>query len=214
MYKKRALFYPCAGRDIDSPVRAFESSVDEFWFVDTSPKTYGRQLLLPIKVRTENVETTRSTLTGTKFHVITHRYKTTHFNKTIEIHLVTGDGITVFHRLFCSSEADRSLAVFFHRGDSRGEGGSDIYWLSNVDGDGNPNTLLAEVLGTISKPGVLCTDGSNAEPMIARYFNDHNAPPNAHMQVDEVAMHGCILSPIGTLDAKYGQAIAWQVKEQ
>ncbi len=210
MYKKRALFYPCAGRDIDTPIKAFASIIDEFWFIDTSRRVYQRPLL-PSRTPRDSVNTTTSILSGTDFSVITHQYKFLPFNKTIDVNLVTGDGIIAFSRLFHSDKAARELSVFFHRGDSRGEGGSDVYWLNSVDGEGNPNDLLGRVLNTLASPGIICTDGSNATEVLSKYFDDRDASPNAHVTLEDITLFGSTLSPISTLDSRYGQTIVWEV---
>jgi hypothetical protein len=82
-----------------------------------------------------------------------------------------------------------------------------------ADGEGEPNELLHMVLNTISKPGILCTDGSNADPAFKNYFDDLKASPDAHMRLNDFEIVGCRLSPISTLDTRYGQTIAWQVTQ-
>jgi hypothetical protein len=213
LYKKRALFYPCAGCDILTPIRAFEATIDEFWFVDSNEYRDGRRPALPKEVHAKEVQQTQSILNDTKYPVTTYKYQTNRFNKTVAVNLVNGDAVNVFDRLFRGNQDDRILAVFFHRGDSRGEGGSDIYWLSTVDGEGEPNELLHLVLNTISKPGILCTDGSNADPAFKNYFDDLKALPDPHMRLNDFEIVGCRLSPISTLDTRYGQTIAWQVTQ-
>jgi hypothetical protein len=46
------------------------------------------------------------------------------------------------------------LSIFFHRGDSDGEGGSGFYWLGRK--------RLRDVLSCLEPDGVLVSDGSNA----------------------------------------------------
>ena len=56
------------------------------------------------------------------------------------------DGQTTFDSLYCKADSTNALTVFFHRGDSPGEGGSDVFWLNTVSGDGEKCVLLEKVL--------------------------------------------------------------------
>lgn len=209
MYRKRALFYPCAGADIQAPVQAFSAIVDEFWFVDCNyytrrqPRVMGRHL---------DLETVERVLPQCAAKVMTQKYTHSKFNKSLEVNLVTGDGKSVFDELFATDHKDRSLSIFFHRGDSQGESGSDVFWLDVVDCEGKERGHLDAVLGQLESPGIICSDGSNAASEFRRYFDDLEAPPDTHRSLASFELLGRKLLPVGSLDIRYGPTTIWQVK--
>jgi hypothetical protein len=207
--RRRVLFYPCAGGDIDTPVAAFSAIIDEFWFVDVN--YYVRRLPRLRGPRIEDVEIEEWSLNGADCQVTTQRFRNPRFNKTMCLNFVTGDGKSAFDTLFEDSKGDRELSIFFHRGDSRGEGGSNVYWLHNHDIDGNPIGLLQRVLAKMEIPAILCTDGSNAIDEFRTYFNDLKPTPDTHLTLPAIEVHGNKLTPIGTLDTRYGPSIAYKV---
>lgn len=207
--RKRALFYPCAGGDIETPFSAFNAIIDEFWFIDVN---YNLRRLPQLRwSRTDGVETIKWNLNGSNYQVMTQRFKSPRFNKTISLNFVTGDGKTAFDILFADSRGERELSVFFHRGDSQGEGGSNVYWLHNSDFEGNHSGLLKHVLAKMEPPAILCTDGSNAISELRTHFDERNPPHDTHLTLPSVEVHGHTLAPIGTLDTRYGPTIVYKV---
>jgi hypothetical protein len=204
----RCLFYPCAGDDIDSPVRAFAAIIDEFWFVDI--QTCVRRLPQLSGIRAEYVESSRLEIANSDLVVNSRRFKHPHFNHMVTLNFVTGDGERAFKELFCQEGVPRELSIFFHRGDSQGEGGSNVYWLHDLDSDGNPLGHLKTVISTLCNPGFICTDGSNAIDHFRSHFNQLDAEPDTHVALIPFECHGSILTPIGSLDVKYGPSVVYQ----
>ena len=208
MTKKRSLFYPCAGGDIDSPVRAFSAIIDEFWFIDVN--YYARRLPNLRGIRIEN-ESTNDLVIGDSKLVLKNRcFRHPHFNHMIHLNFVTGDGECAFAELYCGDDVQRELSVFFHRGDSSGESGSNVFWLHDTDADGIPSGRLRSVLTKLSSPGFVCTDGSNAIDAFRVHFNQLDAPHDTHAGLTPFDCHGSVLSPIGTLDIRYGPTVVYQ----
>jgi hypothetical protein len=55
--------------------------------------------------------------------------------------------------------AERSIGIFMHRGDSTGEGGSDLWFLSEKSGNGYWQLLSSK----LADRALIVTDGSNAD---------------------------------------------------
>ncbi len=209
MNRKRALFYPCAGGDIDTPFTAFNAIIDEFWFVDVN---YNVLRLPKLRwSRTDDIETINWNLNGSNCQVTTQRFKSPRFNKTISLNFVTGDGKLAFDILFADTSGERELSVFFHRGDSQGEGGSNVYWLHNSDIEGNQSGLLNHVLAKMEFPAILCTDGSNAISELRTHFDERTPTRDTHLILPILEVQGHTLAPIGTLDTRYGPTIVYKV---
>lgn len=209
MNRKRVLFYPCAGGDVDTPVAAFNAIIDEFWFVDVNYRV--RRLPRLRGPRIENIESTNWTLGDSDCLVTTQRFQNPRFNKSLCLNFVTGDGKTAFDNLFADNKNDRELSIFFHRGDSQAEGGSNVYWLNTMDSDDNESGLLQHVLTKMEIPGILCTDGSNAIEELRTHFDDRKPIPDTHLALPSIEVHANTLTPIGTLDTRNGPTIVYQV---
>jgi hypothetical protein len=138
-----ALFYPSAGEDWYEPLMAFAPAIAEFWFVDVGYFTLrpadvvrplvqdsavldfqGFALVGPALARPER----RLDPSGQSYPFIEPCTRT-----EIYVHRSTNTPIRV-HRRRGFGQRSISLVpdigVFFHRGDSPGEGGSNVYWLS------------------------------------------------------------------------------------
>lgn len=209
MSKLRSLFYPCAGTDIQVPIRHFADFVDSFWFVDTHE--YRRGLPRLRMLDWEMINSVDRTVAGFASPVVTCRFKSTRIQKTLELNFVPQDGKQAFDALYRNDGSAYELAVFFHRGDSSGESGSDEYWLDRQTPDGLRHGYLREVLETIRSPGLVVTDGSNAIAELRKYFDSRAANTDAHRHVEPFQVERWHWEPISTLDIKYGPTIVWQV---
>ena len=210
MYRNRSLFYPCAGFDIATPLGAFTAVVDCFWFVDINE--YSRRIPHVPFPKWKLLEERDTEMANVTLSVKTRIYRPAEFNRTVEVNFVTGDGETTFDTLFCHEDSTNGLTVFFHRGDSRGEGGSDVFWLNTMTGEGEKCELLEKILRTLAAPGVIVTDGSNAIQQFAAYFRKLDALQDPHKLLKSFRINGRSLTPIGTLDVRNGQTIVWQAE--
>jgi len=185
-----ALFYPCCGRDVDTPVRLFAHAVTAFYFVDQ--QTVGRPSprQLPVvqlpRDRSPELERYVDRASQNKFEV--HRWKCR--------------GEEAFARL-------PNLGVFFHRGDTLadGEGSSGVPWLGSA--------WLTMILSKIVSGGFLVTDGSNCPsdgPAELRMFHGQQGlEARAVAQAQPFAFAGRHLSCVGYAGERYGPTLIWRV---
>ncbi len=204
MYRKRILFYPCAGADFTEAIETFIATVDSFWFVDDRayqrrvPRLKGYWKHVPLDdMHVAGAEVRRFELTSAEF------------GKTVDVNFASGDSREVFAALVDSNSVE--LAVFYYRGDSCGEGGSGICWLSEQCCDKDGPGYLSTVLNALHKPGLIVTDGSNGHESLRKFHNNMDAITDAHRQLASFTAEGCRLTPIGTAGLKYGPTIIWQV---
>jgi hypothetical protein len=168
-----ALFYPCSGNDLITPIRLFSPYVTDFWFVDRGYFSAGHQdtrdyrLDLPAsqhppllhddphyRLRNtkitgpENAPRSQSDIVPC---VLTETYTHLPSGRTIRIHKRRGYGFSAFR------DEMRSIGVFFYRGDSAGEGGSGNLWLKKEH--------VHEVCSKLIDNGLMVLDGSDGSPM-------------------------------------------------
>jgi len=134
-----SLFYPCCGSDIEQAVRAFGRCVTDCHFADPYNPPHGRSRrasgFKPVFV--PHVETVV---------VGGHEHK-----------LIDGTSCPVYSHekdgLLTLIEDVPLLSIFYYRGDSYGEGGSNQRWLEPV--------LFHTVLARLLDGGLITTDGPN-----------------------------------------------------
>lgn len=134
------LFYPCAGNDLDFPINFFEGHVEEFHFADPFNRNY------------ENLR---------RHHKITDPEPIPWIGRVIDRpgtvirKDVKGNKVVMHSKdgLLTLLENLPAISVFFYRGDSSGEGGSEQMWQGPV--------LLDLVLSRVMVGGLICTDESN-----------------------------------------------------
>lgn len=147
----KVLFYPCSGFDLEVPVTLFAPVIDVFWFVDRGyfrPDHWDTSFInmdrpadsiSPI-FKHADFEYIRCTLIGPavddrysvhiKPCVLTEYYLHKPTGRTIQLKFRRGYGFSAFDKEILK------LAVFFHRGDSEGEGGSNSRWYTSRKGRG------------------------------------------------------------------------------
>lgn len=138
------VFYPCAGRDHETVVDLFGEVSDRIILADPyiprggrgTPRVTSIDHIRQVAVRDEERPPFR--------HQMVEQY--------------TQDGLVVFCRNV------EKLAVFFYRGDSTGEGGSNQWWLGE--------TLFIAIVLSLPEKGLIVTDGSNSgflDKVLGRY---------------------------------------------
>jgi hypothetical protein len=160
-----ALFYPSAGEDWHEPLEFFAPAIAEFWFVDVAYFTrQPADVVEPLVQDSAVFDFQGFTLDGpalarperrvdrasgqsypfiepcTRTEVYLHRPT----NMRIRVHRRRGFGQ-------CSISLVPDVGVFFHRGDSPGEGGSNVYWLSR--------RWFPQVSVRLRAEGLVVTDG-------------------------------------------------------
>ena len=202
----RRLFYPASGRDFDLPVKAFYPFIDEFWFVDTQ-YSLGSALLEDSEF--EHVSTFQTKFSGTTLHrqkgftvgVRSDTYIHAESGREFTINKCRGRGYNLFRAAFQFPR--NHLSIFFYRGDSSGEGGSEFYWL--------PRPILKHVCSQLEPNALLISDGSNAIKRFRR-FNDHpQIKTNAESIGASFSLYSRTANCVGYMGERYGPTLAWQL---
>ena len=181
-------FYPCSGDDDRDAVNFFHSKVSEFHFSDPF-RPLRRSLehdTLPTKRDTVIVEGIGN--------VVNHAGASRSFNRNSQPFVsYQKDGVLTLldHLPF--------ISIFYYRGDSSGEGGSDQHW-------GGP-VLLDLVLSRLLNGGIVCCDESNAYgPLFQRL---KSLRINETLNYRDLTMR-CVSDDIG---GKNGPMMVWHVTE-
>lgn len=186
--------YPCAGNDISEPVQVFGESYDTFVFVDIKYSEGSKVPEIPgwneVRGSHRRVGTTNASIrlvqeSRFKFRVIDPEWFLADYinDKTGRKILVVrrrGFGQYALHEL-----QDGSLSMFMHRGDSPGEGGSNVFYLANRKTSHKPISNLLELIKRkMTKPALIASDGSNTRiPELRDAANGVGA-------IDSFASHG------------------------
>ncbi len=235
------LYYPCAWHDWRAPVQLFLPWVSSFWMVDQcySDDTIRHHIFPLSRLHLQVVEIHREELALTPElleaipdfearhpFVTTAGFKRPSTNETFSVRWCKNDARAAFRSLA------EPIGVFFYRGDSDGEGGSSIPWLSDRGQRRyhreNPG-MMAEVLHHLVDGGLIVTDGGNMYPggvraedepylELQRFHGDRKIDPAAAQR--EVASfqdrEGRSFRCIGFLDRDgfgWGPTLVWQVRK-
>ncbi len=177
--KDTALYYPCSGNDLRTPIEIFSPYVTDFWFVDRGYFSTGHQdtqrygFDLPadqqpaVLAGDERYQFLGRDIRGPsdwpsrnpkiKPCVLTEAYRHVATGREIRIHRRRGYGYSGFRKEIVPG----TLGVFLSRGDSQGEGGSGNTWL-------NPEHI-DEVCQKLVDGGLMALDGSDGCRWVRRY---------------------------------------------
>jgi len=212
------LFYPSAGKDWNAPVRAFFPAVREFWFVDVAyflsndpadrsePALSGNadfkferfELSGPPTAGLER----RAGADGRNYPYLepctrTEYYRDHTTNESLVLHLRRGYGQRSIERV-------PNIGVFFHRGDSPGESGSNVYWLSR--------RWVQHWLGRLPDAGLVATDGSLAQcRQLRRFHRSNTTPAEAFQQSAPFTKWGRRWTCVGWAGQRNGPTLIWQL---
>ena len=217
-FQSRRLFYPCAGKDIVDPIMAFLPHIDEFWFVDLREFDV-KKLLANHEItflQREGSEITGHYLRekNRPFRLtnecVVCRHVPTERQFTINYCFGSGRGYNAFRAVV--KDPSKKLSVFYYRGDSPGEGGSDFRWLGNK--------MLRYVLAEIEPGGLLVTDGSMGHPQLRKFYRQSSADaPNTLDEARALAnaspafnYRSWHLECVAYLGHRYGPNLAWTVE--
>ena len=147
------LFYPCCGDDTSLPIELFGDCVESCVFAD--PRQDGELVYVRGGQQRKGIGAIR---------VIKQSRLRPPRRRTQNAVEFIKDGV------LCFLADVRALSVFFYRGDSTGEGGSDQHWLGPV--------LFNAVLSRLQPGGLIVTDGSNCGYLDDYYWGEY-VPWNA-----------------------------------
>ena len=228
-----ALFYPCSGNDLATPIRLFSPFVTDFWFVDKAYFTPGHQntrcygfdapanrvapvldgnvhyVLLDRSIR--GIPMWPTSAADVDPCVLTETYRHLPSGITIRVRRRRGYGFSAFNQ-----EVDQ-IGVFFYRGDSLGEGGSGNLWLAP--------RRVNEICAKLPDGGLIATDGSQRKRLRNRtssgayhQFSNAGCVDGFLSAKDWVATIKPFVDPwgrwfrcVGFAGHRYGPTLVWQV---
>jgi len=170
-YPGKIFMYPCAGNDISEPVQVFGEHYDTFVFVDIKyrgdtkmPNIPGWKAVHGSQKRFGSSDySIRHVRDGrSQYRVVEPEWLLTDYANEL-----TGRKILIVRRRGFGQYAlhelpDRSLSMFMHRGDSSGEGGSNVFYLANRKTSHQPiSNLLDLIKRKLTAPAFIASDGSN-----------------------------------------------------
>lgn len=179
MVKK--LFYPCAGPDWKDAFRYFSKEVDEFVFCDIKYR-FNFENLKRFSIRDKEYEEISFTLRPplrmadhtsnlknvklipaeyTKFV----KYKISNKIKKIIFRMESGQNCL-------DNFNNEEIYIFFHRGDSTGEGGSDLHFFSDRRNYyGTAENLYSRLIKKLAPISFVASDGSNNDVIREQKLN-------------------------------------------
>jgi len=200
--QSRCLLYPSAGTDWETPLMAFHPWIESFWFVDTSHKDSAKLKRLCDSValiETSALEGRR--INGNPTAVKICRFQCSLGSKQFDVHLCRGKGYDTFRLAF--KDCGKGMSVFFHRGDSLGEGGSAFRWLDR--------RRLNDVLQCLEPGGLIVSDGSLAIPQLAVFNDSSESGESAFRAAKPFERFGRAFSCVGYLNKRNGPTLVWKV---
>ena len=226
--KGKPFYYPCAGNDLDEPIQIFGKISSELWFCDPF---YPRGLKIDRAIKSGNnlnikflssridgnAEAVMENRNGYRFIEPSRKYEEYEYEGGKKVTIIRRRG---FGQIGLYEEfADNSLGIFMHRGDSQGDGGSNVYFFKNFKSNyakiGNLANLVAR---KINKRALIISDGSNSPKghYIRKYHNKNNingADAYKNLFGKNYKRDGLLWECVGYLGRKYGPTLVWGVSK-
>lgn len=222
----KTLFYPCAGGDIAEPLQVFAPVISEFWFSDIAYPA-GLRMAPAVQSLGDLQCTPKGTVIngdpsariehreGHRFLLPSRRIETYSRPDGSSFRVVRRRG---FGEIALGTEfADMSLGVFFHRGDSGGEGGSNVSYFENKQRRYEPlNNLFSTLSRKLSEPALIVSDGSTTARThpIAEFHNSSMSSAEAFERCHgrEWLVNGLRWTCVGFVGRRYGPTLVWAVQ--
>lgn len=219
--------YPAADLDHSEAIAVFQAHVETFWFCDIN---YPAGLELAPAIReSHQVRLVDQKKVGPVSASIERRtdargreYRFLPPSKLIETYNRVDDGhLTVIRRrgfgqIALSAEfEDRSIGVFMHRGDSRGEGGSNAFFLANKEKCYEPCSNLYDKLSRrLADRALVISDGSNTSlKVLSRFYRAEMEGSDAYRYHQENGTNFTFgefqWTCVGWLGKGYGPTLVW-----
>jgi len=219
-----ALFYPCCGDDLHTPIELFAPFVHEFWFADLHFFT-GEQpdriphllhdirwTLLDIQITRWDVEMTETgdPKPGEVAPILrSEYYEDFSTGDVIAVHRRKGYAVSALHKHISQ------LGVFFYRGDNwQKNHGSGLLW--NTPHRTNHWGHIDDVLDWLVDGGLYVTDGSNCIRTKNPYaplaqFRDQYIGIEAVQLAQPFETDRARFECVGYAGHRYGPTLIWQV---
>jgi hypothetical protein len=220
----RKLFYPCAGPDWKDAFYYFSEEVDEFVFCDLHYKFINLNRYLIVNKDFEDISFTLTpgvrivdrTVNPTNIKLAPAEYtkivKNKISNKTNKIIFKMQSGQNCLDHF-----NDEEIYVFFHRGDSEGEGGSDLHFFSDRRNyDGTAENLYSRLIKKLAPIFLVVSDGSNNDVIKAQ---DLDLKDMTDEQIQKEVIGKKFITQnlewtcMRRLNDRYGPTFVWEVKK-
>jgi len=114
---------------------------------------------------------------------------------------------------------NNSLYCFYHRGDSQGEGGSNVFYLGNRNSHHKTISKLFDLLVTKLMPiSLIVSDGSNTDSKDLRKIYKKISELDRETVIKDminktITMYGMNLKLIDVLDYRYNHTLVWKMEK-
>jgi len=225
----KTLFYPSAGNeDWKNTLVQFLDSTDKFIFADIN---YSENHLKNFKRHVAEVglitaEEKIGTFSGQMTIVSNGKNSYRHLEPAyyhLHVTIKNIKKIITFRKGFgqyALNELDENgLHVFYHRGDSVGESGSNVFYLANRHARHKPLEKLFNVLSSkLTNNSVIVSDGSNTDfkqfKILYRNIKDLDKQTVIDSIVGkEISILDTTLKCIDVLDRRHNHTLAWEVSK-
>ena len=220
----RILFYPCAGTDWKDAFLYFSEEVDEFVFCDIKYK-FNFENLKRYSIRDKKYEDVSFTLKPA-MKLVDHtsnfeniKFVPAEYTKLVK-HKISNKTKKIIFKMESGQNCldnfnDQEIYVFFHRGDSTGEGGSDLHFFTNKRNcDGTAENLYSRLLKKLAPISYVVSDGSNNDVIKNQELNlkDMTDEQIQNEIIGRNFIHDNLdWTCIKRLNDKYGPTLVWKV---
>lgn len=223
----RCLFYPVAGFDWSEFLLRFGDHIDEFHFCDI---TYNLSTLRspfanPSSYRLIEKDIQGKPAAQIQYPTAERPYRMLEPARLKEVYDLVGDGrrITVirkrgFGQYALAEFPERSIGTFVHRGDSPGEGGSNVYFLGNQLRRHEPlSNLFDKLTNKLADRALIVSDGSNTcFGFLKKVLRKAISCADAYDRLRERKIDRGAFSwrCVGFIGSRNGRTLVWQVTRQ
>ena len=225
----KTLFYPSAGNnDWKIAFEQFKNSIDKFIFVDINYNLNNIEEFTKYFLSVGNIE--QKNINGdfnTKVKIFHMNNKTFRDIEPAYYSLdISFNGIKkqiIFRKGFgqyaLNELDDDSLDIFYHRGDSKGEGGSNVFYLGNRNATHPPlRELFNKLKDKLKNDSLIVSDGSNTDSKslkkIYRKISTLNKDEAKNIAIGKrINLYNIEIECIDILDFRYNHTLIWKVRK-
>jgi len=226
LVRGKPFFYPCAGSDWDEFIEVFGDICSELWFCD---------IIYPQRMKFARIKSMRPL----EWILVDQKIGDNHRSEIVKVdnyndlepsryyqiyQKIDQSFVTIIGRhghgqmaLYDEFE-DNSIGIFCHRGDSIGEGGSNIWFFDNrKSSDYKLENLALLVARKMSRKALIITDGSNSPEShhIHKYTWSQMEGSEAYknFQGRKLDRDGLVWQCVGYLGHKNGPTLVWGIEK-